>query len=290
MMLVSMGVAHAASNLVSFDDYLRAIEHGQLYCAKALTAQGDKLVQNEFRYAISLCRVGIETPALLENAKALQKAAKAGDAKAQYQLGVAYLYGLGVKAQPVLAVDEFQKAAKAGNAAAQVAYGQVYVASHAHPKTRKHEKKQWHLAMQHWYALAAKQGDATGQLYYGLSYVDDPVLPRDNKKAKVWFTKAMQQGSGDARYELANLYYFGSGVPQDFAKAKSMYKAVVEDKKVSMFSKQWALVRLGNMYEFGEGVTKDATRAKTYYHKAALMGMRLARIAEEKGKNPQKAP
>ena len=55
-----------------------------------------------------------------------KRKAEAGDAKAQFSLGLAYHFGNGVAKDSVRAVEWYQKAATQGNASAQTNLGELY--------------------------------------------------------------------------------------------------------------------------------------------------------------------
>ncbi|MBC6802357.1 hypothetical protein CKJ98_01670, partial [Acinetobacter baumannii] len=41
--------------------------------------------------------------------------------------------------------------------------------------------------------------------------------------AKAWYEKAAAQDHAEAQYNLGTMYYYGGGVPQNFATAKAWY-------------------------------------------------------------------
>ena len=82
---------------------------------------------------------------------ALRKSAEQGDAKAQYQLGLCYAKGEGVKADAEKAVYWYQKAAEQGNATAQRLLGVCYFEGKGIEKNL--------TQAQYWLELAAAQND-----------------------------------------------------------------------------------------------------------------------------------
>src|SRR5882762_2073017 len=81
---------------------------------------------------------------------------------------------------------------------------------------------------------------------------------------------AAADGDSAAQFTLANHYYRGLGVQQDFEKALALYAQVVYQGPAA------AENRLGIMYERGLGVPQSYGRAMTFYRKAAAQGNALA--------------
>ncbi|KAK8837043.1 hypothetical protein M9Y10_037089 [Tritrichomonas musculus] len=72
------------------------------------------------------------------------------------------------------------------------------------------------------------------------------------------------EGNDSSLYlELANDYFNGKCVKQNYFKAREFYELSAN------FNNHEALVSLGKIYEFGLGVNKDDLKAKEYYERAA---------------------
>ena len=80
----------------------------------------------------------------------LKKAAEQGDAKAQYQLGFKYDYGIGVAEDDTLATEWYRKAAEQGEDSAQFFLGFQYFEGAGVPKDD--------VQAYAWVSLAAAQG------------------------------------------------------------------------------------------------------------------------------------
>ena len=128
---------------------------------------------------------------------ALLSAAEDGDAKAQYQVGVAYLKGEGVTPDLALAYKWIEKSALQGYAEAQFALG------HMHQGGRG-ALQSFPLAFK-WYEQAAQQDHADAQYRIGLMYRIGQGIPTDKSKAYVWFAIAAAQGHDRARDARENL-------------------------------------------------------------------------------------
>jgi hypothetical protein len=65
---------------------------------------------------------------------------------------------------------------------------------------------------------------------------------------------------------LANIYYNGNGVAQDYAAARTWYE------RAAAAGNEIAMNNLGNIYYNGNGVSKDYDQARTWYAKAVAAG------------------
>lgn len=93
-----------------------------------------------------------------------------------------------------------------------------------------------------------------------------------SEEAVNWFTKAMvhnHSNSREAHFMLAECYFEGKGVTQDYNRALDLYKKVdVYDCFPSEL--RWkAEMRLGDICYYGYGVEKNMKIAKEYYEEAA---------------------
>ena len=126
--------------------------------------------------------------------------AEQGSASAQFNLGLMYSKGYGVKQDYTEAAKWNRKAAEQGDADAQFRLGVMYTLGKGVKKDRSEAEK--------WYRKAAEQGSATAQHAMGLFYsgtfsVD--VIKEDLSKAKEWFRKACDNGSQHACDDLRKL-------------------------------------------------------------------------------------
>ena len=112
--------------------------------------------------------------------------AEQGVASAQFNLGLMYYKGLGVKQDNVEAVKWFRKAAKQGEASAQFSLGAMYYKGQG--------VKQDDVEAVKWYRKAAKQGEASAQLNLGVHYYQGHGVRQDKGQAKEWFGKACDNG------------------------------------------------------------------------------------------------
>lgn len=178
-------------------------------------------------------------------AKWLRQAALQGVDHAQHNLAALYFNGQGVQKSNIEAAQWLTESASQGYSAAQHTLGSIYTIGQGVPED-------YGLALK-WHLKAAAQGNSDSQ--YSLGVIYDVGLGRasDYSKAVRWYQKAADQGhtkaqealDGDgepsprifdhpaikqlleragsgsvkAQYDLANLYFKGQRVDQDYVKA-----------------------------------------------------------------------
>ncbi len=104
--------------------------------------------------------------------------AKAGDAKAQYYMGLLYARGHGVDKNPATAVGWFRKAAKQGHTEAQFDLGHMY---HSGASVPQDDAK----AVE-WWQMAAESGDTFAQSSLADLYLDGKGVERNLVLAYKW--------------------------------------------------------------------------------------------------------
>jgi TPR repeat protein len=120
-----------------------------------------------------------------------RQAADLGYAKAQYNLGIAYVQGQGVAKDYRQGINWFRQAADQNFAPAQYNVGIAYAQGQGLEKDPRQAVE--------WYQRAAKQGFAPAQynlgtmLYQGQGVAQDPVI------AYVWLSLAAAQGKQEAQ-------------------------------------------------------------------------------------------
>jgi TPR repeat protein len=128
-------------------------------------------------------------------AKLFRKAAEAGNASAQFELGLIYDDGKGVAQDYKQAMAWYEKAAAQGNAPAQYNLGVLYGQG-----VEQDYKKALEL-----YEKAAKQGFTKVQVNLGILYVEGQGTAQDNVEAYKWWALARENGSDDAKSNLEKL-------------------------------------------------------------------------------------
>lgn len=86
------------------------------------------------------------------------------------------------------------------------------------------------------------------------------------EEAVKWYEKAAQMGHQEAQCDLGNCYYYGEGLPENYERSVYWYEKAAEQGNVR------ALYNLGNSYYYGEGVAQNRELAMAYYDRAAALG------------------
>ena len=191
--------------------------------------------------------------------------ALAGDAVAQYNLGVKYHEGQGVPQDYAEALKWYRKAAEQGLANAQYNIGILFEAGRGVPQDAAEAVK--------WYRLAAEQGDADAQVRLGYMYAVGHGVVQDSTEAVMWLRLAAEQGHADAQVHLGAMYAVGHGVVQDSTEAVMWLRLAAEQGHAD------AQVHLGAMYAVGHGVVQDSTEAVMWLRLAAEQGHADAQYA-----------
>ncbi len=89
-------------------------------------------------------------------------------------------------------------------------------------------------------------------------------------KAKELFEKACQGNDGEGCFYLGNLYRWGDGVQQDYAKAKELFEKSCDELNWGRGCHGLAL-----LFYVGQGVDQDLPRAAARWKQACDLGRRL---------------
>ncbi|HWT28122.1 MAG TPA: tetratricopeptide repeat protein [Methylophilaceae bacterium] len=121
-----------------------------------------------------------------------------GDAKAQYNLGLMYSRGDGVKQNYNEALKWYRLSAEQGFAEAQYNAGIILL--------RPEWVKPDYAESIKWYTKAAEQGHLRSQVALGVAYLRGEVVRYDPEAAQKWFTTAAEQGDKEAQFDLSSMY------------------------------------------------------------------------------------
>ena len=188
--------------------------------------------------------------------------AENGDAEAQYELGLSYIYGVGVEENISEGVKWFQKAAEQGKTEAQFNLAIAYANGRGIQQNSVEAAK--------WFQKAADQEDAASQYFLGTMYSHGDGVRQDYEEAIKWYLKAAEQEYPDAMCNLGGMYTNGEGVQQDYGEAIRWFQKAAElEHAQSQFN-------LGLMYEEGTGIRKDEVEAVQWYKKSADQDFHLA--------------
>jgi TPR repeat protein len=154
-------------------------------------------------------------------ARLFRKAAEAGDAGAQFELGLIYDDGQDVAQDYKQAMAWYEKAATQGNAPAQYNLGLLYNQGHGVAQDPKQAAS--------WFEKAAAQGLAPAQAALGFLYDEGRGVEQDYKKALALYEKAAEQGFTEVQINLGILYVEGQGTAQDYAEAYKWWALAKEN-------------------------------------------------------------
>jgi len=151
-------------------------------------------------------------PDQLRAEAAVRKAAKAGNAEAQFRLGVMYGNGDGVGLDYQQARAWFEKAAAQGHENALITLAWMYANGTGVDADEGRAREL--------YLEAAARGSAKAQYVVGTMYrFAQYGVKKDVAKAVAWYLKAADQGMATAQFALGRMLMEGKGVAQDDAAA-----------------------------------------------------------------------
>ena len=136
-------------------------------------------------------------PAQDDSIEAVRTRAEAGDAVAQFNLGVRYDFGLGVPEDDVEAVAWYRQAAEQGHAVAQYTLGFMWAVGRGVPQDD--------VEAVAWYRKAAEQGHADAQVRLALAYENGEGVPQDFVEAYKWLNLATTYADASDRDRYAEL-------------------------------------------------------------------------------------
>lgn len=195
-----------------------------------------------------------QNPAL----RPLRQQAEAGNADAQFNLGIAWINGSAGTVNYDQARYWWEKAAAQGQRIAQYNLGVLY-------DEGRGVSQDYHLAAQ-WYRKAAQQGFISAQYNLGNLYRDGKGVPQNAYIARDWQEKAAAQGDRDAMYALGSLYQQGAlGISGNGQHALAFYWL----EQAAMRGHPQAQAELAGLYARGEGVARDPAIAAKWQRAAA---------------------
>ncbi len=192
--------------------------------------------------------------------KEWKAAADAGQAEAQFDLGVLYAQGLGVRRDLTEAAFWYRRSAEQWNAEAEYALGQMYSRGWGVPRDEA-DALRW-LQMANSVESDGPPTDWANVEGYG--------MPQDNQLAAYWYQKAAQKGHPEAEFNLARLYAGGHGVKKDEEQAARWVSASATQGYAP------AMANLGMRFATGNGVAQNEQRAYFWLTLAFLHGDKSA--------------
>ena len=152
--------------------------------------------------------------------------------------------------------------AENGNPEAQYLLGEMYYYGYGTPMDESKAVE--------WYNRSAENGCPNAQYQLGYLYENGIEVTEDEDIAREWYAKALKEyqnradkGDAESLYNLAGMYYWGSGITQDRIHAFDLYKLAAEKGNAD------ANYQLGKMYRYGEGVEQNFTKSEEWYRAAS---------------------
>jgi TPR repeat protein len=138
--------------------------------------------------------------------------ARAGSARAQFGLGVAYERGgAGLAQDPQRAAEWYGRAARQGHRDAQTNLGRMYAEGRGVPRDPSR------AAM--WWRKAARAGQAVAQYNLALSLYQGRGAVLDRGRAVTWMRRSAGRGLAAAQFALGEMYRRGLAVDRDPSRA-----------------------------------------------------------------------
>jgi TPR repeat protein len=210
-----------------------------------------------------------------------ERAAKAGDADAQYEMGwlneqhADYLQAQGHTAARVsevrtLAREWYAKSAFLKNPFAIAKLGQIEFSGWFRPPNLEGAREYYdrglsenpkHAGLHYLYGLLLKK-----QLEKAVSANDEASVATFRTQMLEHFKTSAEEGSPFACAQLGHLYLVGELVTQDYSTAYQHFTSATEKGLA------WAHGPLGRMHEYGQGVPITPEEAAYHYRLAALAG------------------
>jgi hypothetical protein len=181
------------------------------------------------------------------------ESARSGDAEAQYEVGIMYLKGQGVKQDRDKAVEWLKAAADAGNEQADSKLARI----------EEQESKFNELQSQ------AKRGDLDAQYELAMMYLKGRGVAADGKQALRYLQDGADKGDEKAITRLGIVSFKGEVGPPDYKKALQLFNQVSDTSVLAQYY-------LGEMYAGGSGVKRNYNTAIDWYKKAADGGFNRA--------------
>jgi TPR repeat protein len=191
----------------------------------------------------------------------LRRAARGGEAWAEYMLGLRYDHGDGLPEDRKRAAYWYARAAAQKFDSAQLNLG-IILANRPRPQFKKAMRL---------YRLAAAQGNRNAKFNLGMYYAEGRGVRSNPRLAFRWYLGAAEQGDPTAQNYVGFCYHEGTGVRRDFKESVRWYR------KAARGGDARALRNLGLCYKFGDGVPRNLRIARRYFRDAAAAGHKGAR-------------
>ena len=228
------------------------------------------------------------------------------NSKAQYILGLLYLYGVQAledyfetKIEPNInielnhkeAIEWFEKSADLGLEYSQYELGYYYYSGKYEPVDYEKALKYFKMCQtrsacfyigniyrdglgvevdldlaERWFIEAARLGSSAAEVNLGLLYENSKLYEKDVKKARYYYKKAGDSGYSVGYFYLALSYFHDTDLENNYEKSLKYFAKGADGGDLK------SLVNLGYMHEFGFGCEVDYTFARECYEEATEKG------------------
>lgn len=201
-----------------------------------------------------------------------EKAAAAGHTRAQINLGILYLRGLGVPRDIVNARAWLEKAAASGDPQALYTLGRAM--DEGSEQIAPDPVRAADL-----YRRAAEKGHVLAGLRYGLALSEGIGNKRDVAQAQKWLVQAHDNGVPEAALAMGDLAARTPASRDKAANERTVQMAVGWYELAAQGGVPSAQFKLGNAYFSGVGMARDPMQAMLWYSRAAQQGLPQAQHA-----------
>jgi len=202
-----------------------------------------------------------------------EKAANAGHARAQLNLGILYLRGQGVPRDLIQARAWLEKAATGGDPQALYALARTLSESGADVPGADP------VRAADLYRKAAEKGHALAGLRYGLALSEGVGIKRDLPAAQRWLMQARENGVPEAALALGDMAARTPASRDKAANERIVQSALSWYDVAAQAGVPSAQFKLANAYFAGVGVPRDPAQAMLWYSRAAQQGLPQAQHA-----------
>lgn len=200
------------------------------------------------------------------------KAASAGHARAQVNLGILFLRGQGVARDLVQARAWLEKAAAGGDPLALYALGRAMDESSDQAPADP-------VRAADLFRRAAEKGHMLAALRYGLALSEGTGLKRDPVTAQRWLILAQENGVPEAALALGDMAARTPASRDKAANERIVQSALSWYQVAAHGGVPSAQFKLANAYFAGVGVARDPAQAQMWYGRAAHQGLPQAQHA-----------
>jgi TPR repeat protein len=201
-----------------------------------------------------------------------QRAAAAGHTRAQINLGILYLRGLGVPRDIVNARAWLEKAAASGDPQALYTLGRAM--DEGSDQIAPDPVRAADL-----YRRAAEKGHVLAGLRYGLALSEGVGIKRDVAAAQKWLVQARDNGVPEAALAMGDMAARTPASRDKAANERTVQTAVSWYEVAAQGGVPSAQFKLANAYFSGVGVARDPMQAMLWYSRAAQQGLPQAQHA-----------